>query len=99
MAVFILSSIGALDDATRGNSVKFLAATPYLDRKSSERPELDEQYYAIKALKELKSGDRVDKKIATAFLKKLYIPVNGGSDLLIHPVTRFQFLQRLDCVV
>ncbi len=78
LAVFILSSIGALDDATRGNSVKFLAATPYLDRKSSERPELDEQYYAIKALKELKSGDRVDKKIATAFLKKLYIPVNGG---------------------
>jgi len=78
MAAFILNSIGALDDAARKNAVKFLAATPYLDRKSTDRAELDEQLYAIRALKELKAAEKIDKKIATAFMKRLYIKVNGG---------------------
>jgi len=78
MAAFILNSIGALDAAARNNAVKFLAITPYLDRKSTDRAELDEQLYAIRALKELKAAEKIDKKIATAFMKRLYIKVNGG---------------------
>ena len=78
LAAFTLKTLGKLDDATRINAVKFLATTPYLDKKSKDRPELDEQLYAIKALKELKASDKIDKKLAMAFLKKIYIPINGG---------------------
>jgi len=77
MAVHILNSIGALDDTTRMNAVRFLATTPYAG-KSKERPDLNEQLYAIKALMELKAADKIDKKFAMAFLKRLYINVNGG---------------------
>jgi prenyltransferase beta subunit len=78
MAAFVLNTIGSLDDVTRNNSVRFLATTPYLDKQSKEQPELNEQYYAIKALQELKAVDKVDSKLALAFLKKIYISVNGG---------------------
>lgn len=78
MAAFVLNTIGSLDDVTRNNAVKFLATTPYLDKQSKEQPELNEQYYAIKALQELNAADKVDSKLAMAFLKKIYISVNGG---------------------
>ncbi len=78
MAAFVLKTIGMLDEATREGALKFLATTPYLDAGSKERPELDAQLYAITALKELKAGGRIDRKLAMAFLKKIYIPINGG---------------------
>jgi hypothetical protein len=78
MAAYVLNNLGKMDNATRKNAVKFLANTPYLNQKSKERRELDEQLYAVKALKELKAADRIDKILALAFLKKIYIPVNGG---------------------
>ena len=78
MAAYVLNNLGKLDNATRKNAVKFLATTPYLDKKSKDRPELDEQLYAVLALKELKASDKIDKKLALAFLKKIYISVNGG---------------------
>jgi geranylgeranyl transferase type-2 subunit beta len=78
MATYILNNLGKIDDATRKNAVKFLATTPYLNKKSKDRPELDEQLYAAKALKELKAVDKIDKQLAIAFLKKIYISVNGG---------------------
>lgn len=78
MAAYVLKNLGKLGDDTRKNAVKFLATTPYLDKKSKDRRELDEQLYAVLALKELKAADKIDKKLALAFLKKLYIPVNGG---------------------
>jgi hypothetical protein len=78
MAAFTLNAVGQLDDTTRKRAVSFLSTTPYVDKKSKENRELDEQLYAVKALKELKAADRIDKVLATAFLKRIYIAVNGG---------------------
>lgn len=78
MAVAALNCIGMLDDTTRKNVVKFLATTPYLNKKSKETPVLDEQLYTILALKELKATGRIDKQLVLAFMKKLYIKMNGG---------------------
>ncbi len=77
-AVHILNTLGALDDATRKNAVKFLATTPYAGSKAKAMPDLNEQLYAILALKELKAAGKIDKKFAMAFLKRIYIKVNGG---------------------
>lgn len=78
MAAYVLNALGALDEATVKKAVQFLEKTPYLDKKSKERPELDEQLYAIRALKEVGAGSRVDKTLALSFMKRLYIKVNGG---------------------
>ncbi|WP_129124787.1 prenyltransferase/squalene oxidase repeat-containing protein [Geomonas oryzae] len=78
MAAYVLNALGAMDEATAKKAVQFLEKTPYLDKKSKERPELDEQLYAIRALKEVAAGNRVDKAIALNFMKRLYIKVNGG---------------------
>jgi hypothetical protein len=78
MAAFTLNSVGQLDDATRKRAISFLSTTPYLDKKSKASRELDEQLYALKALKELKAADKIDKGLATAYLKRIYIAVNGG---------------------
>jgi hypothetical protein len=78
MAAFTLNTLGKLDEATRSNALKFLATTPYLDKKSKAQKELDEQLYAVKALKELQAGDKIDKSLAIAYLKRIYIPLNGG---------------------
>jgi prenyltransferase beta subunit len=78
MAAFALDSIGALDPATARGAVKFLSTTPYVKGKSSKRPELDEELYAVKALKLLKASDKLDKKFALTFLKHIYIEINGG---------------------
>ncbi len=78
MAAYVLNTLGALDDATRKGAVRFLGTTPYAGKKGKERPELNEQLYAILALKELKAADRIDRKEAMAFLKRIYIKVNGG---------------------
>ena len=83
MAAFVLNTLGMMDNATRKGALKFLANTPYLDTRSKERPELDAQLYTILALKELKAGARIDRRIATAFLKELYIPINGGFGPLV----------------
>lgn len=78
MATYVLNALGALDASTRKNAIKFLATTPYGGSKAKAMADLDEQLYAIKALKVLKAADRIDRKIAMAFLKRLYIKVNGG---------------------
>ena len=78
MAAFVLKTLGALDDATAKKAVQFLETTPYLNKKSKERPDLDEQLYAIRALKEVGAANRIDKALAFNFMKRLYIKVNGG---------------------
>jgi prenyltransferase beta subunit len=78
MAAYVLNTLGALDDATRKGAVRFLATTPYAGNKGKAMPDLNEQLYAILALKELKAADKIDKKFALAFMKRLYIKVNGG---------------------
>lgn len=78
MAAFVLNALTALDENTATKAVQFLETTPYLDKKSKERPDLDEQLYAIRALKEVKAGNRIDKALAYNFMKRLYIKVNGG---------------------
>jgi len=78
MAAYVLNTLGMLDDATRKGAVRFLATTPYGGSKAKAMPDLNEQLYTIKALKELKAADRIDRKFAMAFMKRLYIKVNGG---------------------
>jgi hypothetical protein len=77
-AVATLETLGALDDATVKKSVRYLGTTPYVKGKSKQKPELEDELYTLKALKVLKASDRIDKKFATLFMKRLYIPVNGG---------------------
>jgi prenyltransferase beta subunit len=78
MAAFVLSSLGMLDSSTRENAVKFLGKTPYLESRSTVQADLDGQLYAILALKELRAAAKINSKIALAFLKKVYVPINGG---------------------
>ncbi len=78
MAAYVLNAIGQLTDTTRQNAVKFLGTTPYGGSKSKAMPDLDEQLYALRALKELKAAGKIDRKFAMAFLKKVYIRANGG---------------------
>jgi prenyltransferase beta subunit len=78
MSAFVLKSLGKLDASTMGKAIKFLATTPYLDNNCRERRDIDGQLYAILALKELRAGAKINRKIAMAFLKKIYIPLNGG---------------------
>lgn len=83
MAAYVLNSIGQLTETARQNAIKFLGSTPYGGGKSKAMPDLDEQLYAIKALKELKAAGNIDRKFALAFLKKVYIPTNGGFGPLV----------------
>ncbi len=78
MAAYILNAMGQLSDTARQNAVKFLGTTPYGGSKIKAMPDLDEQLYAIKALKELKAAGKIDRKFAMAFLRKVYVPMNGG---------------------
>lgn len=79
MAIFVLNTLGAMKEATRESCVKFLQTTPYVKgKKRAERPSLDEQLYAVMALKELNAAQLIDSKFAMAFLRRLYIKVNGG---------------------
>lgn len=78
MATFVLKTLGMLDNATRKSAIRFLGTTPYLNAKSKEVPELNAQLYALSALKELGAGARINGKLALAFLKKVYVPLNGG---------------------
>lgn len=78
MAAYVLNALGALDKETAKKCVAFLQGTPYLDKKNKQMPSLDEQLYAIRALKEVGAADRIDKGIALSFMKRLYIKVNGG---------------------
>jgi len=78
MAAFALNSLGKLDSSTRKNALKFLETTPYLESRSTALADLDGQLYAILALKELRAAAKVNRRIAMAFLKKIYVPINGG---------------------
>ncbi len=78
MAAYVLNALGMLDDTTRKNAVRFLKTTPYAGNKSKEQPDLDELLYAIRALKELKAAEMIDRKLANAFMQKLYVKANGG---------------------
>jgi hypothetical protein len=78
MAAYILNTLGSLDTATRNNAIRFIATTPYGGNKAKATPDLNEQLYAIRALKELKAPEKIDRKYAMAFMKRLYIKVNGG---------------------
>ena len=78
MAAYILNTLGSLDTTTRNNAIKFIATTPYGGSKPKDMPDLNEQLYAIRALKELKAPEKIDRKYAMAFMKRLYIKVNGG---------------------
>lgn len=83
MAAFVLDAINRLDDITRKNAVRFLGTTPYGGSKEKAMPDLNEQLYAIQALKELKAANRIDKKYAVSFMKQIYIKVNGGFGPLV----------------
>lgn len=80
MAVFALKSLGMLDDETKKNSTKFLASTRYIgkDVKYDVTHTLEEQAYAIMALKLLNAENKIKKDGAVAFIKSFYIPFNGG---------------------
>jgi prenyltransferase beta subunit len=78
MAAYVLNTLGMLDNTSGKKAVKFLGTTPYGGSKAKAMPDLNEQYFAIKALKELNAADKIDRKFATAFMKRLYIEVNGG---------------------
>ncbi|MBJ6751716.1 MULTISPECIES: prenyltransferase/squalene oxidase repeat-containing protein [Geomonas] len=78
MAAYILNALSGMDAPTAKSALQYLESTPYLDKKSKERPDLDEQLYTIRALKEINAGNRVDKALAFNFMKRLYIKVNGG---------------------
>lgn len=78
MALYVLKTLGALDETTREKAVKFLTAIPSLNGKTHQMPDLDELFYAVESLKRLSAADRIDRDLAVAFLRRLYIPVNGG---------------------
>ena len=79
MALYTLNALGTLDEATRKNSLRFLEGAP-CGKKSQkkEMPELNEVSYTLQAAKVLKSKDAIDVKRVADFLKRIYIPVNGG---------------------
>ena len=78
MALYILKTLGALNDSTRESCLQFLATTPYLNEKSRQMPDLNELSYTVESLQMLNATERLDHKRTLAFLKRLYIPVNGG---------------------
>ena len=78
MALYILKTLGALNDSTRESCLQFLATTPYLNEKSRQMPDLNELSYTVESLQMLNAAERLDRKRTLAFLKRLYIPVNGG---------------------
>lgn len=78
MSAFVLKSLGKLDATTMKNAVKFLETTPYLNNSRGARPDLDGQLFSILALKELNAGAKINRKLAMAFLEKIYVPQNGG---------------------
>jgi prenyltransferase beta subunit len=80
MAIFTLNTLGMLDEQTKNNAVKFLVSTPYMGKvkKYEVTQTLEEQAYAIKALKLLGADKRINKDGAVTFIKSFYIPVNGG---------------------
>ncbi len=79
MAVFTLKALGMLDDTTRMDAIKFFSATPYLRKmKYDINQTLQEQTYAIKAMKMLGAEKEIHEKEAIDFTKSFYISVNGG---------------------
>lgn len=82
-ALSTIDALGTLDAATIKGSLKFLDKTPYAKGTSKKMPDLEEEYYAVKAFKLLKATDRIDKEFAKKFIKTLYIATNGGFGPLV----------------
>jgi prenyltransferase beta subunit len=80
MAVFMLKSLGMLDDEMRASATKYLNSTPYLGKKVPYdiNQTLEEQAYVILTLKMLGAENKINKERVVEFIKSFYIPVNGG---------------------
>lgn len=80
MAVYVLKTIGMLDDSSKKSAIKFLTSTPYVGKfkKYDITQTLEEQAFTIMALKMLGAGDKINKNKVVAFIKSFYIPENGG---------------------
>jgi prenyltransferase beta subunit len=80
MAIFILKTLGMLDEQTKKNAIRFLGSTPYMGKKVKYEitQTLEEQAYAIRALRLLEAEKTIKKEGAISFVKEFYIPVNGG---------------------
>jgi prenyltransferase beta subunit len=80
MAVFMLKTLGMLDDATSANVMKYLGSTPYVGKKVAYdiNQTLEEQAYVILTLKMLGAENQINKDRVVSFIKSFYIPVNGG---------------------
>jgi len=81
-ALSTLKALGMLDNDTKNNALRFLKGTPYVtgayNLKDGGPQLVEEQVYALKALKILNAADLVKKDKVTAMLKKFYISFNGG---------------------
>jgi prenyltransferase beta subunit len=78
MALYTLNALGMLDNATKNHSLRYLESLPCGKHGGKERTELNELAFAVQGAKLLKAKDAIDAKKVTAFLKAIYIPVNGG---------------------
>ncbi len=85
-AAFVLKTLGALDGAAQKRSVNFLMSSSYgsgKNKKDEETPTLEEEAYTIDALKLLGAAGSINRKNVVTFVKKFYVPVNGGFASLI----------------
>jgi prenyltransferase beta subunit len=80
MGVFTLKTLGMLDEQTKKSAIKFLISTPFAgkQKKYDVTQTLEEQVYAIVALKMLGAENKIKKEGVITFIKSFYIPVNGG---------------------
>ncbi|HEX9020974.1 MAG TPA: hypothetical protein VF903_06915, partial [Nitrospirota bacterium] len=69
-----------LDEGTKTNALRFLMTTPYvgIPKKYEITQTLEEEAYALLALRLLDASGKVVKDGAITFVKSFYIPVNGG---------------------
>jgi hypothetical protein len=85
-AAYVLKTLGMLDGATQKSAIKFLSSSSYVTGKNKEDdevPTLEEEAYTINALKLLGAAGSITRKSIIAFVKKFYVPVNGGFASLI----------------
>lgn len=80
MAVFVLKTLGMLNDDTKKRSIKYLTSTPYTGnfKKTSVTLTLEEQAHTLAALRILEGISTVDKEKVVLFLKTFYVPDDGG---------------------
>ncbi len=80
MAVFTLKTLGILDEQTKKNAIKYLSSTMYIGKpvKYEVTQTLEEQAYAIVALKILGAENKIHKEGVIEFINSFYIPYYGG---------------------